>query len=79
MKKFTNGQRVTVTDSESLLCGKQGRVCRLRICDNGAFVDMDDNLPAELQLFPDGDSRQRHTMLYPEQCAAATIETGAAQ
>lgn len=69
MKRFKNGQRVTVTDSESALYGKHGRVCRLRICDDGAFVDMDEPLPQMMQLFPDGDERAKHTMLYPEQCA----------
>lgn len=68
MKRFANGQRVTV--KEGPLEGVQGTVVRLRISDDGAWVKMDKRIESNHDLFPfpAGDSRSHNTMLYPEDC-----------
>ena len=70
MKRFQNNQRVQITNPEYgqlSLCA--GTVRRLRGCDDGAWVEMDCDLPKERASFPDTtDSRHRHIILYPEDC-----------
>jgi hypothetical protein len=69
MKRFTNNQRIKVTDPESPIRGMCGTVERIRISDGGAWVNMDDPLPkGEISFHDPKDSRYNHTMLYPDQC-----------
>lgn len=67
MKRFENRQRIVVIN-HALLDGKAGRVVRLRMQDDGAWVRMDEVPPLELRHFPDGDSRQYEVLLSPEWC-----------
>lgn len=75
MKTFKNGQRVILDQPEmhKALRGKIGTVVRLRRCDNGAWVRMDEDVPDELRSFPANDEagRGNHVMLYPEECSPA--------
>ncbi len=70
MKRFTLNQRVRVKMLHFELDGKTGRVVRIRIADDGAWVAMDEPLPSELRKFPEGDGagREDHIMLYPLEC-----------
>ena len=73
MKRFDNGQKVRVVDAEHPLAGRVGRVCRLRMGDNGAWVAMADDVPDDLRSFPANDpgGRGNNVLLYPEECEAA--------
>jgi hypothetical protein len=71
MDKFQDGQRIRVIDPASPMNGKLGTVHRQRRMDIGAWVNMDETLPAEMQQFAIGDSRSNHVLLFPEQCEAA--------
>jgi hypothetical protein len=74
LKRFTNGQHVEMVeadDQQEPLMGKRGHVVRLRMADSGAWVEMDEDLPEDLQSFVAGDSRHRHIRLYPDQCIEA--------
>lgn len=68
MDKFRDGQRVTVTSKEHKLVGRSGTVSRLRRGDDGAWVNMDDDLPADVKSFPSADPRARNVVLYPDEC-----------
>lgn len=68
MKRFKLGEKIKVVDSDHELNGKTGRVDRLRNCDEGAWVTMDDSLPENLAVFPAGDDRRNNIVLYPEHC-----------
>ena len=70
MNRLANGQRIRVTDPEHPLRGVSGTVGRARRADSGCWVTMDEDLPAELRVFPATDDRARHTILYPDQCEA---------
>lgn len=59
---MTNGQCVTVIRGDDK--GKTGRVVRVRISDNGAWVCLD-STPAK-PIFPSDDGRHYDVMLYPE-------------
>ena len=73
MKYFALRQRVQVLPDGTALDGRIGTVVRLRISDDGAWVQMDNDLPADLCSFPDpADNRHRNIMLYPEQCQEVT-------
>lgn len=74
MITFTHGQRV-IAVSVPDIHGKSGTVVRIRHADNGAWVKMDESLPAHLQAFPSSDSRANHILLYPEECSEAKGET----
>ena len=70
MKRLRLGDRVVVSDKESLpeLVGIAGKVVRIRIADNGAWVAMD-ALPEKFRRFHSDDEHGRgnHVILYPEQ------------
>lgn len=74
MKRFSNGQRVVVTDSAHELHGVSGTVVRLRHADDAAWVQMDAHPLSAKCLFPfgddEGDPRQNNAMLWPNECAA---------
>lgn len=72
MDRFKDNQRVRVSDPESPLLGKAGTVVRLRRADDRAWVRMDDTLPMDLRVFPEGDDRANHAMLWPEECDAVS-------
>lgn len=73
MKYFALRQRVQVIPCGDAMDGRIGTVARLRMGDNGAWCNMDNDLPADLCAFPDpADARHRHIVLYPEQCQAVT-------
>ena len=71
MQRFDYPQRVRVTLPEHPCVGKTGKVHRIRISDNGAWVNMDDPLPPDLRSFEIGDSRANHIILYPNECEPA--------
>lgn len=72
LSRFTNGQRVSVVnpdDEHEALRGKAGKVVRLLMRDNSAWVQMDESLPESLGRFPVDDSRANHVNLWPDECA----------
>lgn len=70
LKRFQNNQRVRVI-AEHTLFGKAGTVVRLRRADDQAWVEMDKDLPPALQVFPKDDTRRdKHTLLWPDECEA---------
>jgi hypothetical protein len=73
MKSFTNGQRVIVAADDHELNGMLGTVKRLRLKDDGAWVDMDGPLPVGMRKFPEDDQHGRgnHQLLFPEDCEPA--------
>jgi hypothetical protein len=77
MRRFFNNQRVRVLEPDTGLQGRVGTVVRLRMSDNGAWVQMDEALPDELRAFPANDPRGNHILLFPEQCAAASADRSA--
>jgi hypothetical protein len=70
MDRFKDGLHVKVWSREHPLDGMSGRVARLRRADNGAWVEMDEPLPIDLRRFPEGDSRTKHILLYPDECVS---------
>ncbi|MGD8914601.1 MAG: hypothetical protein PVJ68_17985 [Candidatus Thiodiazotropha sp.] len=72
MQTFQNGQRVIVDQPElsNALRGMTGQVVRLRNCDAGAWVNMDDDIPDTLRIFHAGDPRANHVLLYPQECVS---------
>ncbi len=75
MRAFTDGQRVIVDqpelESHACLRGKTGTVRRCRRGDNGAWVRMDEPLPAGVSEFPADDPRGQDVLLYPGECMPA--------
>lgn len=76
MDHFQLGQRVKVVRNHSDLEGlfhKTGRVHRLRIADDGAWVRMECDLLPRIRSFPadDGGGRGNDIILYPEDCELA--------
>lgn len=71
MERFQLGQRVEVTDEKHKLFRRIGTVTRLRRGDDGAWVDMEHDLPPEVRAFPSADSRARNVILYPDECEPA--------
>lgn len=69
IRRFVDGQRVTVVVSEDeRMHGRIGVVVRRRAGDNGAWLNMHDDLPSGVAVFPEGDTRFRHFLAYPEDC-----------
>jgi hypothetical protein len=73
MNSFRNSQRVRIVaqdglDERTFLIGKVGTVVRCRYGDNGAWIDMDEPLDENLTIFPAGDRRRNHILMYPEEC-----------
>jgi hypothetical protein len=72
VERFSNGQRVKITTDALTkgisMLGKVGTVVRIRMQDNGAWIEMDDPLPEELASFELGDNRRNHIIFYPEEC-----------
>ena len=68
MRSFKLGQRIQVTDGD--LKHQFGIIRRIRMSDHGAWVEMENDLPKDMQVFTD-DERKRHVMLYPNICTAA--------
>lgn len=66
--RFKNHMDVRVTDENHPCYGMMGKVVRLRLCDAGAWVCMEKDLPVQCQSFPGGDDRFRHLVLYPDEC-----------
>jgi len=66
MKTFKNNPRVKVISGP--LDGKTGTVVRRRLGDNGAWVDMDEDIPEDLASFSRDDHRRNNVLLYPEDC-----------
>lgn len=71
MREFRANQRVKVTDPGLVLHGKTGRVVRLRIGDDCAWVRMDDPIPDDITSFPAGDARHNDVLLVPCECSPA--------
>lgn len=74
MRRFLFGQRVRISDRSSPLYRHTGKVVRMRKADEGAWVEMDGDLPEELRGFPVADERARHVLLYPEDCGPVRQE-----
>ncbi len=70
MNQFRNKLRVKIVDDEHPCHGKEGRVVRLRMADNGAWINMNEEVPDDFRSFPVSDEagRRNHLLLYPEQC-----------
>jgi hypothetical protein len=78
VKSFKLGQRVAVSVCEThgehvCLSKKQpGSVVRLRRCDAGAWVNLDERITEGAHPFPAGDHRENHVLTYPEFCEVAS-------
>jgi hypothetical protein len=70
VKRFRLNQHVRVVSADHVLAGWSGIVRRLRYCDNWAWVEMDRDLPINLQSFPADDDRHRNVQLDPAECEA---------
>ena len=72
MRRFENNQRIIITDSKHFLCGKSGRVVRLRYSDVAGWVQMDEQPPAWCCPFPQDDpaGRGKNILIHPRQCEA---------
>jgi hypothetical protein len=71
------GSRIIVDNPSELnveLKGKIGIVKRNRISDKGAWVAMEKAIPSGLKNFPEGDDRENHVVLMPEECSIAQKE-----
>lgn len=68
MRRFNNGQRITVVAADSPFIGESGTLVRLLRRSNEAWVNMDRDLPIDLRSFPDGDERKNHVCLWPQDC-----------
>ena len=72
VKQFEKSIRVCISDKEHPLFGKSCQVVRIRLCDEGAWCNMDEPIPNELSCFKsinglDEDTRRNHVLLYPDQ------------
>jgi hypothetical protein len=76
--RFRDHQRIVVTHPDNPLVGHVGTVMRLRRADGGAWVRMDDPVPADRRVFPGDDDRANNVLLFPEDCELAPA-TGAPQ
>lgn len=74
LKRFDNGLAVKVIEhDDSRMVGNIGKVVRLRISDNGAWVRMEKRLTDSGDFpFSEPDERANHTLLYPDQCEKVT-------
>jgi hypothetical protein len=70
VKRFSLHQRIRVVSGDHVLAGWSGVVCRMRRCDDWAWVEMERDLPIDLQSFPADDDRHRHVQLDPAECEA---------
>ena len=68
MKRLLKGDRVRVVRRDHPLFQQAGTVVRVRMADDGAWVEMDGDVPEGIREFPAGDPKARHVMLYPDQC-----------
>jgi hypothetical protein len=71
MNRFSDDQRITV--QKGPLEGREGVVVRLRMADNGAWVNiLGSPLPEGLRAFGKDDKHGRgnYALLYPENCEA---------
>jgi hypothetical protein len=79
MKQFQHNQQVRIVDPDPAHLGMEGwtgKVARCRHCDDGAWVEMDRDLPKWLRAFDDPeDSRFRHILLFPDECKPVTPAT----
>jgi hypothetical protein len=73
MNNFSHGIRVVVSEPGHIRKGLTGQVVRQRMCDDGAWVEMDARPDDSHSAFPFpvDDTRSNHTLLYPEQCEKA--------
>jgi hypothetical protein len=60
-------QRIRITDTKSPLFGSSGLVVQLRRSDNGAFVEMDRDLPAKFPRLFKIAARERWVIVLPHQ------------
>ena len=82
MTRLKLGQRVTVWACEAIPVGvlhlgrpQSGTVVRLRRCDCGAWVELDERADQCVHPFPPDDNRGRHVLTFPVWCAP--LEGGA--
>jgi hypothetical protein len=83
MTRFSLGQRVSV---RSCLCRdmltivqfakpRHGRVMRLRRCDSGAWVALDERTTYAVHPFPPGNTREAYVLTSPELCTEIKKES----
>jgi len=68
MRNFGAAKRIRIIEPEHGMNGQAGTIYRHRICDNGAWVAMDNEPSEHLCSFPKSDHRRNHIILYPDQC-----------
>ena len=76
MKKLLKGERVRVVQRDHPLYQQSGTVVRVRMADDGAWVEMDGDLPEAVRQFPAGSPQARHVVMYPDQCGAVRQVVG---
>jgi len=71
MEWLEDDQRIKVVNPRHPLCGITGKVLRLHLRDNDAWVDMDCKLSDHLASFAEGDERRNMIVLSPQDCEPA--------
>lgn len=66
MQLFVQGRRVMVAGAGHSLRGRHGVVRRLGMCDPGAWVELDGELPENRAVWT--GERRRWVYLYPSDC-----------
>jgi len=74
VKRLLVGTRIRVRDRRSSLFQQTGKVIETRFSDDGAVIEMDGDLPADLRLRPIEHPEARRIVLYPSQCGPVRQE-----
>ncbi|WP_293715796.1 hypothetical protein, partial [Thiolapillus sp.] len=71
MRKFIDRQRVVIVHPERWdgLRGRTGTVLRLCRGDDAAWIEIDDEIPDGVRVFPHDDDRLNHMLFYPQECS----------
>ena len=68
MDAMDRSDDIAVIEAQALMAGRTGTVRRLLRRDISAWVQMDDELPSALAIFPADDPRGRNMLLWPSEC-----------
>ncbi len=69
--RFKNHARVEIVNPQNCLAGRIGIVRRLRMCDDAAWIEIEDGLPKHLQCFPPDHPHKDWTLVAPHECQPA--------
>lgn len=69
LSSFRGVKRIVICSKNHALYGQTGRVWRMRLCDDSAWVTMDNDLPEKYRAFPVFDIRKNNILLHPRLCS----------